>query len=414
MFIWKVKTPLRATTARCHFSVAAMQLKEGDVKMESEKKNETAIFKMIVDGSTFKELMKYVEKVIDEPTFMVYENRLELRNFDRSRVMLIELIIPYTETNELIVKREGHICFDLKKLNKLLRAFKKPTKKLNLDGEIVVESDGENLKVNFQGQNHTLPLLKPNDYLICNDTPKIDFDCEIRIDAKQFYEAIKQSTEYTNICVGLYANRNELRVIAKGENGEYKRIFTEINGIITLDCLTEEVKAAYDPEILSKILNLPIYEIATISFKDDQPIKIEWNTNNQIQLNAWLAPRIDDNNIFEEDQTTIENKETQTIEQSKTETKIEEQKEQKENIETQKVETETNVEQKENQPIEQKTENVEQKEDYQPPKRKPILKLPENEQKSEEIDEFTRLVQIFCRHEHIINNRCVTCGKVFH
>jgi hypothetical protein len=292
----------------------------------------------------------------------------------------------------------------------LLKAFKKPTKKLNLDGEIVVESDGENLKVNFQGQNHTLPLLKPNDELICDNPPKIDFDCEIRIDAKQFYEAIKQSTEYTNICVGLYANRNELRVIAKGENGEYKRIFTEINGIITLDCNTEEVKAAYDPEILSKILNLPIYEITTVSFKDDQPIKIEWNTNNQIQLNAWLAPRIDDNNIFEEEKQK-ENKETQTIEQSKTETKIEEQKEQKE---TEKIET--NIEQKENietQPIEQKTENVEQKDDYQP-QRKPTLKLPENEQKSEEIDEFTRLVQIFCRHEHIINNRCVTCGKVFH
>jgi len=284
----------------------------------------------------------------------------------------------------------------------LLKAFKKPTRKLNLDGEIVVESDGENLKVSFQGQNHTLPLLKPNDYLICNDTPKIDFDCEIRIDAKQFYEAIKQSTEYTNICVGLYANRNELRVIAKGENGEYKRIFTEINGIITLDCITEEVKAAYDPEILSKILNLPIYEIATVSFKDDQPIRIEWNTNNQIQLNVWLAPRIDDNNIFEEEK------------QKENETKIEEQKEQKENIETQKVETETNVEQKENQPIEQKTENVEQKDDYQPPKRKQVLQLPGNKQESEEIDEFTRLVQIFCRHEHIINNRCVTCGKVFH
>jgi DNA repair exonuclease SbcCD ATPase subunit len=38
--------------------------------------------------------------------------------------------------------------------------------------------------------------------------------------------------------------------------------------------------------------------------------------------------------------------------------------------------------------------------------------IPIERRKVEEADEFTRLVQIFCRHEYVVNGRCVTCGKV--
>ena len=30
----------------------------------------------------------------------------------------------------------------------------------------------------------------------------------------------------------------------------------------------------------------------------------------------------------------------------------------------------------------------------------------------DEVDEFTRLVQLFCKHYYVVNGRCVTCHKV--
>lgn len=285
--------------------------------MESEEKQQNARFRFSIDGVVFKSLMQYVGKFdVDTPTFIVSSEGIKLSAMDPTHVMALYLNIDYYAFEEFEVTKEGPLCIDITKLNKILRAYKKPKRKREYPDPIGLESDGQKLKVSFQGQIYELHILDLGSDIDVPE-PAIDrWDCEAVINIKSLRKAVKMASEFSDV-IKIEANADQLIISATNYEGEkFTKVYDRYDSEDLIDFSSDsEVKSYYTAELLSKVLSLTLCEYPKISLRHENPLMVEYPIDN-IEVKAYLAPRVGEDyepNNESETQEDIEDQNQQEV-----------------------------------------------------------------------------------------------------
>ena len=178
--------------------------------------------------------------------------------------------------------------------------------------------------------------------------PNFDYECRVKVLAKPLYEAVKQAVEYDQRIV-LKANGKELQIYSNGDHGSFTKDFKPyVDEVIYID-------SKVDRDVKSYYDGKQLMNTLNLPLICDY-ITLNLSGNSPLKI-EFMDPDIELTVFL----ATMNSKLTFEVKP-----KIREERK--------------------------------------------AIKEDKVVEKSE--DKFTLLVQAFCRHEHIMNGRCVTCGKV--
>ena len=178
--------------------------------------------------------------------------------------------------------------------------------------------------------------------------PNFDYECKVKVLAKPLYEAVKQAVEYDQRIV-LKANGKELQIYSNGDRGSFTKDFKPyVDEVIYIDSKS-------DRDVKSYYDGRQLTNILNLPLICDY-ITLNLSGNSPLKI-EFIDPDVELTVFL----ATMNSKLT----------------------------------------FEAKPKIREERK---------VVKEDKVLERSE--DKFTLLVQAFCRHEHIMNGRCVTCGKV--
>lgn len=249
------------------------------------------MFKLrITDAKLLRDMFSAISILVDEATFNLNPEGIQLRAMDPSRVAMVDFQWPSSIFDEYQCDEPQKICFNITELLKLLRrSSKDETIELSLNPETA------RLQISITGRyNRTfnMPTLEPQEEEV--PTPKITF----KVQAKATTEGLRQAIEDAQIVsdhVKLEADSEKLVLNATGDlmgaNIELKK-----GSDTLLDLQVQEpAKATFSLSYLAEIIKAASAssEIATIEFANDMPIHIDFQQPKEGKLTYYLAPRIE-------------------------------------------------------------------------------------------------------------------------
>jgi proliferating cell nuclear antigen len=249
------------------------------------------LFKVkITDAKLLRDMFQAIAILVDEATFNLNPEGIQLRAMDPSRVAMIDFQWPKTIFDEYQCDQPQKMCINITELLKLLRRTgREEAIELSLNPET------PKLQIAITGRytrTFTMPTLEPQEEEV--PTPKITFKAQ----AKTTTDGLRQAIEDAQLVsdhVRIEADTEKLTLTATGDlmgaTIELKK-----GSDALLDLQTQEpVKATFSLSYLAEIIKAAssTSEIATLQFANDMPIRIDFHQPKEGKLTYYLAPRIE-------------------------------------------------------------------------------------------------------------------------
>jgi proliferating cell nuclear antigen len=228
--------------------------------------------------------------IVDEATFNLASETIDLRAMDPSRVAMVDFQWPKTIFDEYQCDEAQKMCINISELLKLLRRTSKDE-----TIELALTPETPKLKITITGRytrTFNMPTLEPQEEEV--PTPKITF----KITAKTTAEGLRQAIEDAQLVsdhVRIEADPEKLILNATGDlMGALIELKKGSDAL--LDLQTEEPsKATFSLSYLAEIIKAAsaTSEIATLQFANDMPIRLDFHQPKEGRLTYYLAPRIE-------------------------------------------------------------------------------------------------------------------------
>jgi proliferating cell nuclear antigen len=228
--------------------------------------------------------------LVDEATFHLNTDGVQLRAMDPSRVAMIDFQWPKTIFDEYQCDQPQKMCINITELLKLIRRTSKDE-----TIELTLTPETPKLRITITGKytrTFNMPTLEPQEEEV--PTPKVTF----KTTAKTTTDGLRQAIEDAQLVsdhVKIEADGEKLVLNATGDlmgaNIELKK-----GSDALLDLQTQEpAKATYSLSYLAEIVKAAsaTSEIATLQFANDMPIQIDFHQPKEGKLTFYLAPRIE-------------------------------------------------------------------------------------------------------------------------
>ena len=228
--------------------------------------------------------------IVDEATFNLGSENIDLRAMDPSRVAMIDFQWPKTIFDEYECDEAQKMCINISELLKLLRRTSKDE-----TIELALTPETPKLKITITGRytrTFNMPTLEPQEEDV--PTPKITF----KITAKTTTEGLRQAIEDAQLVsdhVRIEADPEKLILNATGDlMGAVIELKKGSDALLDLQT-QEPSKATFSLSYLAEIIKAAsaTSEIATIQFANDMPIRLDFHQPKEGKLTFYLAPRIE-------------------------------------------------------------------------------------------------------------------------
>jgi proliferating cell nuclear antigen len=228
--------------------------------------------------------------LVDEATFNLTPDGMQLRAMDPSRVAMIDFQWPKTVFDEYQCDQPQKMCINIAELLKLL---KRTTKDETV--ELTLTSETPKLQITITGKytrTFNMPTLEPQEEEV--PTPKITF----KTTAKTTTEGLRLAIEDAQIVsdhVKIEADAEKLTLTAAGDlMGATIQLKKGSDALLDLQ-VEEPSKATFSLSYLAEIIKAAsaTSEIATLQFANDMPIRIDFHQPKEGNLTFYLAPRIE-------------------------------------------------------------------------------------------------------------------------
>lgn len=228
--------------------------------------------------------------IVDEATFNLGSENIDLRAMDPSRVAMIDFQWPKTIFDEYECDEAQKMCINVSELLKLLRRTSKDE-----TIELALTPETPKLKITITGRytrTFNMPTLEPQEEDV--PTPKITF----KITAKTTTEGLRQAIEDAQLVsdhVRIEADQEKLILNATGDlMGAVIELKKGSDALLDLQT-QEPSKATFSLSYLAEIIKAAsaTSEIATIQFANDMPIRLDFHQPKEGKLTFYLAPRIE-------------------------------------------------------------------------------------------------------------------------
>jgi len=228
--------------------------------------------------------------LVDEATFHLNTDGVQLRAMDPSRVAMIDFQWPKTIFDEYQCDQPQKMCINITELLKLIRRTSKDE-----TIELTLTPETPKLRITITGKytrTFNMPTLEPQEEEV--PTPKVTF----KTTAKTTTDGLRQAIEDAQLVsdhVKIEADGEKLVLNATGDlmgaNIELKK-----GSDALLDLQTQEPsKATFSLSYLAEIIKAAAAtsEIATLQFANDMPIQLDFHQPKEGKLTFYLAPRIE-------------------------------------------------------------------------------------------------------------------------
>jgi proliferating cell nuclear antigen len=242
------------------------------------------------DAKLLQNMFGAIAILVDEATFNITPENIQLRAMDPSRVAMIDFHWPKTIFDEYQCDEPQKMCINIAELLKLLRRTSKDE-----TIELALNPETARLQIAITGRytrTFNMPTLEPQEEE--TPTPKITF----KTTAKTTTDGLRQAIEDAQLVsdhVRIEVDTEKLTLQATGDLMG-ATITLQKGSDALLDLQTQEpAKATYSLSYLAEIIKAAAAtsEIATLQFANDMPIQIDFQQPKEGKLTFYLAPRIE-------------------------------------------------------------------------------------------------------------------------
>lgn len=244
----------------------------------------------MTDPKLLRDMFSAIAILVDEATFNVDPEGIQLRAMDPSRVAMVDFQWSKDVFDDYQCDQPQKMCINISELLKLLRrASREEVIEISLNPETA------RLQISITGRytrTFNMPTLEPQEEEV--PTPKITFKVQAKITTDGLRQAIEDA-QLVSDHVRIEADNEKLVLNATGDlmdaNIELKK-----GSDTLLDLQVQEpAKATFSLSYLAEIIKAASAssEIATIEFANDMPIHIDFQQPKEGKLTYYLAPRIE-------------------------------------------------------------------------------------------------------------------------
>jgi len=244
----------------------------------------------ISDAKLLRDMITAISTLVDEATFNITPESIQLRAMDPSRVAMIDFEMPKTIFDEYSADTPTKMCINITELLKLLRRTSKDESvELSLD-----EKTGR-LNVGIKGKydrTFNMPTLEAAEEEV--PTPKVTFNVRAKATTEGLNEAI-QDVQLVSDHVRIEVDNEKMTMRATGDlMGATVELKKGSDALLDLEA-KEASKATFSLSYLSEIIKTAAAtsDVATLEFSTDMPIRIDFQQPKEGKLTFYLAPRIE-------------------------------------------------------------------------------------------------------------------------
>ena len=244
----------------------------------------------MTDPKLLRDMFSAIAILVDEATFNVDLEGIQLRAMDPSRVAMVDFQWSKDVFDDYQCDQPQKMCINISELLKLLRRASREEVI-----EISLNPENARLQISITGRytrTFNMPTLEPQEEEA--PTPKITFKVQAKITTDGLRQAIEDA-QLVSDHVRIEADNEKLVLNATGDlmgaNIELKK-----GSDTLLDLQVQEPsKATFSLSYLAEIIKAASAssEIATIEFANDMPIHIDFQQPKEGKLTYYLAPRIE-------------------------------------------------------------------------------------------------------------------------
>jgi len=244
----------------------------------------------VADAKLLKDMITAISTLVDEATFNLSPEGIELRAMDPSRVAMIDFEWPKTVFDEYLCSEATKMCINISELLKLLRRTGR-----NESVELSLDEKTGRLKITIKGdyvRTFDMPTLEAMEEEV--PTPKVAFNIKAEVTTLGLSQAIEDALLVSDH-VRIEADNEKMTMNAAGDlmgaTIELKKGGAALLGLEA----REPSKATFSLSYLSEIIKAAAAtsEIATIEFSTDMPIRLDFKQQKEGKLTFYLAPRIE-------------------------------------------------------------------------------------------------------------------------
>ncbi len=244
----------------------------------------------LADARLLKNMISAISTLIDEATFNITSEGMNLKAMDPSRVAMVDFEWPKTVFDEYICEQPTKICINISELLKLLRRVGKDEYvELSLD-----EKTGK-MQVTLVGKytrTFIMPTLETAEEEI--PTPKLTFNVKAKVTTDGLKGALGEAALVSDH-VRFEADSEKLILRAAGDiMGAVIELKKGGDALLDIE-VSEPSKATYSLSYLSEIVKAAstTSDIANLEFSTDMPIRLDFQQPREGKLVFYLAPRIE-------------------------------------------------------------------------------------------------------------------------
>lgn len=241
----------------------------------------------LTDSAIFHNSIGIVSEFIQEATFEVSKDGIEMKAMDPANISMVVLKLLPSAFSKYEVKEKEEITLNLDNLRQALKRAKG-------SDVLTLSSDRNKLKITLAGKstkNFLIPLLDETKKK--REIPNLDFKAKAEVDAIEFEDYINDAAIVGDAL--MLEARSDKLVFSSGESSSKVKIVLEKgkDALLNID-VKDPNKAIYAIDYLKKIAkSSKIASTVSLKFTANYPIRLDYKALDKGQLSFILAPRIE-------------------------------------------------------------------------------------------------------------------------
>ncbi|MBI4440834.1 proliferating cell nuclear antigen (pcna) [Candidatus Woesearchaeota archaeon] len=234
-----------------------------------------------------KESISIISDLVNEATFKVTPDAVELVAMDPANVAMIIFKLLSTTFSEYDVKTPTELAINLTNLKMVLKRAK-PNDTLTLeiaDNKLTVLLKGTTTRT------FSIPIIELDEKE--QRVPELTFTSTVKTNASLFNDAIEDA-EIVAESVQFLSTPDKFTVMAEGDLSKAKVEMDKNNDTEIQLRGNSQVKAKYSIEYLKKMIAASkLADVVDVHFSKDYPLRLDYKVVDKLLLSFILAPRVE-------------------------------------------------------------------------------------------------------------------------
>lgn len=250
----------------------------------------------LAEPKYLKDSISIISELVNEGRFKITKDSIELVAMDPANVAMVIFRLLSSSFIEYNVEKPIEICVNLNNMKQILKRAKS-------SDTLVMELSENKLVMQLRGhttRTFSIPLIELDGSQ--QKIPELSFPLTIETSSNVLNEAIEDA-DVVGESVSFIIENKKFLISSKGDLSKAEIIIKEDEETKIKSNTQDTIKSKYSIEYLKKMVNgskISDDGRVVIQFNRDYPLKLEYKTINKVQISFILAPRVENDWLWEQ------------------------------------------------------------------------------------------------------------------